>query len=53
MQKEKDVNHIDKMLQEADMAFSLATVQCSMNIEESFLQEEVIEKTDDETNIFL
>lgn len=53
LQKAKDVKHIDKMLNDADMAFSLATVQCSMNIEESFLQEEVIEKTDDETNIFL
>ena len=53
IQKEKDVQHINKMLDDADMAFSMATMQCSMNIEESFLQEEKNEETDDETNIIL
>ncbi len=52
-QEEKEIQHINKMLDDADMAFSMATVQCSMNIDESFLQEEKKEETDDETNIFL
>ena len=53
MQKEKNVQHINKMLEDADLAFSLATVQCSMDIDESFLQDEKKEETEDETNIFL
>ena len=53
IQKEKSIQHINKMLEDADMAFSLATVQCSMDIEESFSQGEKIEETDDETNIIL
>ena len=53
MQKEKNVEHINKMLEDADMAFSLATIQCSMDIDESFLQDEKKEETEDETNIFL
>ena len=52
-QKEKDVQHINKMLEDADMAFSMATVQCSMNIDDSFWQEEEMEETDDETYIIL
>ena len=52
-QKEKDVQHINKMLENADMAFSMATVQCSMNIDDSFWQEEEMEETDDETYIIL
>ena len=52
-QKEKDVQHIHKMLEDADMAFSMATVQCSMNIDDSFWQEEDMEETDDETYIIL
>lgn len=52
-QEEKSIQHINKMLEDADMAFSMATVQCSMNIDESFLHEEKKEETDDETNIFL
>lgn len=53
IQKEKSIQHINKMLEDADMAFSLATAQCSMNIEESFSQDEKTEETDDETNIIL
>ena len=41
------------MLEDADKAFSLATLQCTMNIDESFLQDEKREETDNETNIFL
>ena len=53
MQKEKEEQHISKMLEDADKAFSLATLQCTMNIDESFLQDEKREETDNETNIFL
>lgn len=53
IQKEKSIQHINKMLEDADMAFSMATVQCSMNIEESFSLDEKTEETDDETNIIL
>ncbi len=53
IQKEKSIQHINKMLEDADMAFSLATVQCSMDIEDSFSQGEKTEETDDETNIIL
>ena len=45
--------HIDRMLDEADMAFSLATAQCSMDIGESFTQDKKQEETDYEANIFL
>lgn len=53
IQEEKSIQHINKMLEDADMAFSMATVQCSMNIEESFSQDEKTEETENETNIIL
>lgn len=50
---ERDVRHIDKLLDEADEAFSLAAAQCSMDIDASFAQDDEEEETDQNTNIIL
>ena len=50
-QKTKDVEQMMKLLDEADMAFLQATVQCAIDIEESIPQSEEQEETDNETNI--
>ena len=50
-QKTKDVEQMMKLLDEADMAFSQAMVQCAIDIEESIPQSEEQEETDCETNI--
>ena len=52
-QKSKDVEQMMKLLDEADMAFSQATVQCAIDIEESIPQSEEQEETDSETNIII
>lgn len=52
-QKTKDVEQMMKLLDEADMAFSQATVQCAIDIEESIPQSEEQEETDCETNIII
>ena len=52
-QKSKDVEQMMKLLDEADMAFSQATVQCAIDIEESIPQSEEQEGTDCETNIII
>lgn len=52
-QKSKDVEQVMKLLDEADMAFSQATVQCAIDIEESIPQSEEQEGTDCETNIII
>ena len=52
-QKAKDAAHILKLLDEADMAFSQATVQCAMDIEESIPLSEEQEGTDRETDIII
>ena len=50
-QKSMDVERMMKLLDEADMAFLQATVQCAIDIEESIPQSEEQEETDNETNI--
>ena len=52
-QKSKDVEQMMKLLDEADMAFSQATIRCAIDIEESIPQSEEQEETDNETNIFI
>lgn len=52
-QKTKDVEQMMKLLDEADMAFSQAMVQCAIDIEESIPQSEEQEETDCETNIII
>lgn len=52
-QKSKDVEQMMKLLDEADMAFSQATLQCAIDIEESIPQSEEQEGTDSETNIII
>ena len=52
-QKSKNVERMMKLLDEADMAFSQATVQCAIDIEESIPQSEEQEGTDSETNIII
>ena len=52
-QKAKDAEHILKQLDEADMAFSQATVQCAIDIEESIPLSEEQEGTDRETDIII
>ena len=52
-QKSRDVEQMMKLLDEADRAFSQATVQCAIDIEESIPQSEEQEGTDSETNIII
>ena len=52
-QKAKDAAHILKLLDEADMAFSQATVQCAIDIEASISQSEEQKGTDSETEIII
>jgi hypothetical protein len=52
-QKSRDVEQMMKLLDEADMAFSQATVRCAIDIEESIPQSEEQEETDNETNIII
>lgn len=52
-QESKDVEQMMKLLDEADMAFSQAMVQCAIDIEESIPQSEEQEGTDSETNIII
>ena len=52
-QKSRDVEQMMKLLDEADMAFSQATVRCAIDIEEGIPQSEEQEETDNETNIII
>jgi hypothetical protein len=52
-QKSRDVEQMMKLLDEADMAFSQATVRCAIDIEKSIPQSEEQEETDNETNIII
>lgn len=52
-QKSRDVEQMMKLLDEADMAFSQATVRCAIDIEERIPQSEEQEETDNETNIII
>ena len=52
-QKAKDAERILKLLDEADVAFSQATVRCTMDIEKTFSHDEEPEETDYETNIII
>lgn len=52
-QKSKDAEHILKLLDEADMAFSQATLQCAVDIEESIPLSEEQKGTDSETDIII
>ena len=51
--RSKDVEQMMKLLDEADMAFSQATVQCTIDIEESIPLSEEQEGTDSETDIII
>ncbi len=52
-QKSKDVKQMMKLLDEADMAFSQAAVQCAIDIEETIPQNVVREETESETIIII
>ena len=52
-QKSKDVEQMMKLLDEADMAFSQATVQCAIDIEESIPLSEEQKGTDSETDMII
>jgi hypothetical protein len=51
--KSRSDEHITKLLDDADKAFWQATVQCAMDIEETFLQDEKQEETEYETEIVI
>lgn len=51
--KSRSDEHITKLLDDADKAFWQATVQCAMDIEETFLQDEEQEETEYETEIVI
>lgn len=48
-----EAERIMRLLDDADNAFAQATIQCAMDINESFLQDETFEETDHETNIVI